>query len=355
MSNFNIIDIYDFNKWNKIVTSFQQYDIYYLNNYVKAFKIHGEGEPILLYYETDELRGINVVMKRDISRFSPLKTEIVSKSYFDIVTPYGYGGFIFEGDTSESFMVRFYTQYIAFLKNEHIISEFVRYHPQLKNANVMRSISTIVDLGQTITIDLESLDVIWANITSKNRNMIRKAKKSGVGIHHGKDIELMDYFITIYNATMENDKADPYYYFEKEFYESIFTDLHDNYEMFYAVLDKKIIAMSIILYANNRMHYHLSGSLYEFRNLAPTNLLLFEAACWGNKQGFKTFHLGGGVGSEEDNLFKFKQAFNRNYRNQFSIGKQIFEEEKYNYLVELRKKNDDSFNVEPSYFPLYRA
>lgn len=48
----------------------------------------------------------------------------------------------------------------------------------------------------------------------------------------------------IYNATMDSDEADEYYYFKPEFYESIQRDLSEHYEMFYAVCDEKIIAMS---------------------------------------------------------------------------------------------------------------
>ena len=46
-------------------------------------------------------------------------------------------------------------------------------------------------------------------------------------------------FMRIYNATMDKNQADSYYYFEREFYESIFTDLQDHFEFFYAVLDRK--------------------------------------------------------------------------------------------------------------------
>jgi Acetyltransferase (GNAT) domain len=355
MSSFKIISLSESSRWGKIILSFPQYDVYYLSNYGKVFMIHGDGEPLLLNYETDELRGVNVVMKSDISQFAPFKGIITPETYFDIVTPYGYGGFLFEGDTSESAMNRFSENYTELLNNEHIISEFVRYHPQLKNANALRSFSTVIDLGQTISMDLRSEDEIWANINSKNRNMIRKAQKSGIEIHHGKSLDLLDSFMNIYNATMEKDNADPYYFFEKEFYKSIHTDLYNNYEIFYAVLGGKIIAISIMLFANNRMHYHLSGSLFEYRKLAPTNLLLFEAARWGNKQGFKTFHLGGGIGSGEDNLFKFKQAFNRNSSNLFSIGKKVYNQKMYNCLVELRKEINNTFNFNSSFFPLYRA
>ena len=274
---------------------------------------------------------------------------------YDSVTPYGYGGVLFEGDTSESMLQAFWKEYLAKMEEEHIVDNFVRYHPVLKNAEPMKSISNVIDLGKTIAFDLSSPDVIWENIISKNRNMIRKAEKNGIEIRHGKDLALFEDFRRIYNATMEKDNAEEYYFFEEKFYESVHNDLHDNYEMFYAVLNGEIIAMSIILFANKQMHYHLSGSMMEYRNLAPSNLLLYKAALWGCEHGYWTFHLGGGVGSGEDNLYKFKAAFNRNSDYQFSIGKQIFDEEKYDELVELRASKDGGFDRESKYFPLYRA
>ena len=208
---------------------------------------------------------------------------------------------------------------------------------------------------KTVAFDLTSSEVIWENIISKNRNMIRKAEKNGIEIRHGKDLELFKDFKRIYNATMEKDNAEEYYFFGDAFYESIHNDLHDNYEMFYAVLNGEIIAMSIMLFGNKQMHYHLSGSMIEYRNLAPSNLLLYKAALWGCEQGYKTFHLGGGVGSGEDNLYKFKAAFNRNSNYQFSIGKQIFDQDKYDELVSIRETQDPTFNKDSQYFPLYRS
>lgn len=343
-----MIHVYNINEaalWDEIVRSFAQYDVYYLSGYVRAFMIHGDGEPQLLYYEGGRLRAIYVYMKR--------KTAI--EGYYDSVTPYGYGGVLFEGDILEENKEAFRREYLKVMEQEHIVDNFVRYHPVLKNAHPMKSISNVIDLGKTIAIYLSSPDVIWENIISKNRNMIRKAEKNGIVIHHGKDLALFKDFRRIYNATMEKDNAEEYYFFGEKFYESIHNDLHDNYEMFYAVLNGEIIAMSIMLFANNKMHYHLSGSLIEYRNLAPSNLLLYKAAVWGCEHGYKTFHLGGGVGSGEDNLYKFKAAFNRNSDYQFSIGKEIFDQEKYDELVNLRSLKDNSFNRESSYFPLYRT
>lgn len=340
-----IITIENNTVWDSIVKGFAHYDVYYLSGYVKAFQIHGDGEPQLLYYEADGLKAIYVYMKR----------ETAIEGYYDSVTPYGYGGVLFEGDTSEEYLQKFWKTYVEKMKEEGIVDNFVRYHPVLANAMMMKQISEVIDLGKTVAFDLTSEEVIWTNIISKNRNMIRKAEKNGIEICHGKDLELFKDFKRIYNATMEKDNAEKYYFFEDAFYESIHRDLNDNYELFYAVMDGRIIAMSIMLFANDQMHYHLSGSMIEFRNLAPSNLLLYKASLWGCEHGYKTFHLGGGVGSGEDNLYKFKAAFNRNSDYQFSIGKEIFDQEKYDELVALRAKQDPDFNKESSFFPLYRS
>jgi len=331
--------------WDSIIRSFANYDVYYLSGYVKAFQIHGDGEPHLLYYEDKDLRAIYVFMKRNTA----------VGGWYDSITPYGYGGVLFEGNASEENLSTFWQAYTAKMQEEGIVDNFVRYHPVLANAVHMKQIATVIDLGKTVAFDLSSPDVIWQNIISKNRNMIRKAEKNRIEIRHGKDLELFKDFKRIYNATMEKDHAEEYYFFGDEFYESIHRDLHDNYEMFYAVMDGQIIAMSIMLFANKQMHYHLSGSMMEYRNLAPSNLLLYKAALWGCEQGFKTFHLGGGVGSGEDNLYKFKAAFNRNSDFQFSIGKEIFDQKKYDKLVERRASSDSSFDKGSKFFPLYRS
>ena len=340
-----LFDLSQSEEWDATVRSFKEHDVYYLSGYVKAFQIHGDGEPQLLFYETEGLKAIYVYMKR--------KTAI--EGYYDSVTPYGYGGVLFEGDTSEPNLQAFWKAYVESMKEQGIVDNFVRYHPVLANAVPMKQISTVIDLGKTIAFDLASPEVIWDNIISKNRNMIRKAEKNGITIEHGKGMELLDQFTAIYNATMDKDHAEEYYYFKRPFYESIDSDLQDNYEMFYAMYEGRPIAMSIMIFANGRLNYHLSGSDIEYRNLAPSNLLLYKAALWGCEQGCKTFHLGGGVGSGEDNLYKFKAAFNKNSDYQFSIGKEIFDQEKYDELVALRAKEDPDFNPESKFFPLYRS
>ncbi len=334
-------------EWDRIVCSFADHDTYYLSGYVKAFALHGDGEPLLFYYDDGETRGINVVMKRDIAKDERFAAKIPGDTYFDFATPYGYGGWLIEGEKTESL----FEAYEKWCLENNIISEFVRFHPVLKNHRTAVGGYDVIPLGNTVAMDLSSPEKIWENITSKNRNMIRKAEKNGITIEHGRSSALFETFREIYNATMDKDNAATYYYFGKAFYESVLNDLSEDAEVFYALYEDKIIAASIILSRNGRLNYHLSGSRREYQSLAPTNLLLYKAALYGCEKGCKTFHLGGGVGSGEDSLFKFKKAF---YRGEdlprFHIGKKILDRKKYDELISLRDEAPES-----NFFPKYRA
>lgn len=204
-------------------------------------------------------------------------------------------------------------------------------------------------------MDTTSEEAIYQELSSKNRNMIRKAIKMGVTIHSSMSSDLIPEFMKIYNSVMDFDRADSYYYFDEGFYESIVKNLSDNALFFYAEYQNKIIAMSIILFANEKVHYHLSGSLHEYRNLEPTNLLLYQVALWACRNGYKSFHLGGGVGgSREDDLFKFKKSFNRNSDNEYCVGKFIIDDKRYRELIDERA-NETGFDKDSKFFPLYRV
>jgi len=348
---FTVYTLEQAERWDAVVRAFKEHDVYWLSGYVKAFQIHGDGEPMLLYYSDDSTRGINVVMKRDVSRDKHYAGKIPEGKYFDFATPYGYGGWIVEGVDSQSHLntESLFNSYSAWLQRNGIISEFVRFHPMLKNHEACQGFYDVIQLGEVVHIDLSDREGIWENITSKNRNMIRKAIKNNIKVYNGRFPEIYKQFRSIYNSTMDKDEAEDYYYFGESFYESVLNDLPHNAQVFWAMKDGKVIAASIMLATNGRMNYHLSGSLREFGSLAPTNLLLYEAALWGNANGYKTLYMGGGVGSGEDSLFKFKRAFYKGDLNRFYIGKKIFDQEKYDELLGMREPIDSGF------FPKYRA
>lgn len=334
-------------QWDKLVRSFNKFDTYWLSGYVKAFFIHGDGDPLLFYYEKQNTRGISVVMKRDIAKNVHFVDKISEGTYFDFATPYGYGGWLIEGEDTK----RLFETYEDWCRKNSIVSEFVRFHPLVKNHMNCQDFYEVVKLGEVVHMDITSPETIWSNLTSKNRNHIKNAIKKGVKIYNGRYPEIFEIFRTIYNSTMDKDNAEQYYYFNDSFYKSVLEDLPQNAQVFFAVKDDTVIAASIMLAVNGYMNYHLSGSLKEYSSLAPINLLLYEAALWGCSNGYKTLYLGGGVGSGEDNLLKFKKAFFKGELNRFYIGKKVFDLDAYNYLLNLR----GDYIMNKGYFPLYRG
>jgi len=338
---FEVIKSEENEKWDGIVKSFKNHDVYYLNGYARAFQSHGDGEPLLFYFDNGDTRAVNVVMKRVIAGYK----------YFDLSTPYGYGGFIVEGGGGHKFIG---DKYISWCRENNIVSEYVRLHPLLNNFTNPANIYETNFIGDTVCMDISNTDKILNNMASRSRNEIKKAQKSGLCVRWGREGRLIDEFMDIYNSTMDKNNAAGYYYFKRPFYEIILNGLKDNSLFFYTESDGEIIAVSVILFCNGKMHYHLSGSKNQFRYLAPTNLLLYEAARWGSANGYKEFHLGGGRGARQDSLYVFKKSFSRTGDKKFYTGKAVFNKEIYKNLVDIRKKEPD-FDPETNYFPAYRG
>ena len=350
-----MLTVYGINQneeWDTVVKSFAQYDVYYLSGYVRAFQLHGDGEPMLLLYQSGSLRGINVVMKRDIAK-DPKLAELISEgTFFDLATPYGYGGWHFEGEQTETGKEDFEEEYLAWCRGNGIVSEFVRFHPVLNNADEsFNRFYERVFLGNTVAILLDQEDAVWERYSSKNRGHIRVAIKEGVTVKTEKTKEAFDIFQRIYETTMDHDDASSYYYFDQSFFDSIRNDLEGYYTVFTAYLGEQPISSSIMLYAGKYMNYHLSGQLFEFRRYSGTSRILHEAAKWGCEHGYEWLHLGGGLGAKEGPLYDFKKSFYKKGEDKsFYIGKRIIDHEKYQYLIGLR---DD--NPAEGFFPGYRA
>lgn len=343
-------------KWDSVVRSFPEYDTYWLSGYVKAFQIHGDGEPRLIYYESKDssFRGINVVMKRDVADDVRFKGILEPGIYFDYSTPYGYGGWLIDNPLTND-MSRLFEEYGDFCRQHNVISEFVRFHPLRKNHENVSLYYDVVPLGEVVALDLSSPETIWKNLSGTCRNRVRKSIKGQVRIYHGHYPEIYSVFQNIYNQTMDNDHAVDYYYFGAPFYESILTDLSENAQVFYAQIpDGTIIAAAIMLTANGIMNYHLGGSLREYSDVAPMNQLFYKAALWGCANGCHTLYLGGGVGSGEDSLLRFKRNFYKGDLSRFYIGKYIFHLDAYRFLLDIRKK-DCPMIEQTTFFPAYRG
>lgn len=348
---FKVLDRNQKEEWNKIIKSFSKWDIYYLFEYANSFSLHGDGEPYLIYYEDGNNRFCYPVMKKDISNYYMFENKLEKNKYYDLSTPYGYGGPLADGTFTKESQETYINEFKKYALENNIVSLFFRFHPLLNNQEVIKDVTDIQYVHDTIYMDLSSEEIINDNLDTKNRNMIRKAIKNNVSIVI-KPIDDYKDFMVVYAETMEKLKATKYYKFSEEYFKYLI-DMKENANIFYAMYDGKPIAGSIMLFNDQFMHYHLSGTIQEYRNLPATNLLLFEAAKWGCSKGINKFHLGGGL-SQDDSLFGFKKQFNKHDRIPFYIGRNIFDQNGYNYLKEFRKQIEPEFDMNNTNLIQYR-
>jgi len=339
-------------QWNEYVKSFPNWDVYYLCGYAESFIQNGDGEPLLFCYEDECSRMCYVVMKNDIAACSPFWNSLPIGKYFDFETPYGYGGPLVDGEFGAESQKQFAEQLNIFCEENGVVSQFVRFHPMLENHTLFSEVSENVYMRDTVFVDTSSEDIIFANLDSKNRNMVRKARKSGIQIVQ-RPMEDYEAFLEMYCETMHRNSADDYYLFSEKYFACLRDSLKDNATIFYAMLENKPVSGAIFLFNEKTMHYHLAGTNWEYRKLAASNLLLYEAAIWACKSGITRLHLGGGL-SENDSLFGFKKQFNRSGRLSFYIGRTIFNRTAYDCLLQIRKQLDPEFDINNGFMIQYR-
>lgn len=344
--------ISDKNEWKEILEKNSFDDIYYQYEFAKSLELHGDGMPMLIYYRGENVQLFYVVMKRDISEDIRFRGLLKPGDLFDLETPYGYGGPIVIGEFSPEEQDHFKKELKSYCSEHGIVSQFIRFYPLLDNWNHLNVLDITKSLKETIFMNTENEEIIFKNMDSKNRNMVRKAVKNGVTIIRDKG-ERLDDFIRIYKHTMQMHNADEYYTFERDYFEYLIKNMYENISFFYALYENRIISAAMFLFNREIMHYHLSGTEPEFRHLAAANLLLYEAALWAAQNNIPRFHLGGGM-AKGDSLFGFKKQFNKTGQLPFVIGKTVFMPEKYEELLDIREKADEAFDRNNNFFIQYR-
>lgn len=340
-------EVYDlsFEDWNKVVKSFDNYGVHYLKEYVEAFTMDNDEEPLLFYYEGDNNRGINVVLRRDVAKDKHFKDKIEENKYFDFSTPYGYGGWIFDNESGHD---ECFSLYLDWCNKNNILCEFVRFTLFDRTEDYYG-----ITVPRVLNV-VRNLEDSFENIEKDFERRVRKdLKKTGdLKIIVDEDGKYLDDFLGIYYSTMDRRNAEDEYYFSKEFYEKINT-MKGNFVYFHVLLDEKIISTELVIMDKRNMYSYLGGTYNDYFSYHPNHFIKYHIIKWGVEHGYKNFVLGGGYGTN-DGIFNFKKGFAPEGIVQFYTGQKILNEELYNELTDMRIK--EGLQTEGNmYFPLYRA
>jgi hypothetical protein len=306
-------------------------DIYYMEEYVKLYE--GADKKALCYVYFD---GKFVLLM-------PYIRGEIGNNFYDFETPYGYGGPITNCNDAV-WVSAVLSEMNIFFMQERYIAGLIRFHPLFDNANLCNERISPIFERTTIFIDLSvSLDDIWkSQISSKNRNTIRKAERSGLVFSADFDFENIEIFTQLYNSTMNKNHAESFYYFSRDYYNNFKTVLKENSCLGIVKKDNSVIAAGLFMFYSDYGHYHLAGSDQNIPNYGANNFLIWNMINVLQEKGVKRFHLGGGTDSNPDNsLFKFKKSFS-NSKVDFCIGKLVFNERKYKEICAIwEEKNPE--------------
>jgi lipid II:glycine glycyltransferase (peptidoglycan interpeptide bridge formation enzyme) len=337
MNEFKIIT--NESDWRDELGNYKK-DWYHTWDYHFIAKNNHEGTPLLFVLIDGEERIALPLLLRDIPN---------SGGYFDLHSVYGYPGLLFNHSKA-------YLKYDLFIEalqgwcaEKSVVSIFSRLNSLVLEDDF--SLKGIVAKGETVVVDLTLTEDEQKSLYRKNyRNLIRKLERDGFRADWSNSSESISEFKLIYTETMKSLEASDFYYFNDEYYNSLFSSEDFQTRVYNVWLGDVKVCSGIFIYCDDFVQYHLSGTLPEYKNLAPTRLLIDQARKDAAALNFKFLHLGGGVGGGRDSLFNFKYGFSKRAID-FNVFNMITDVDVYTKLSFLSEQDSISHD---DFFPLYR-
>ena len=325
-------------------------DIYYLPEYGKLCETMEEGKCELFEYESDNGRMINMFIKR------PVPWLINGEQFYDIVTPYGYGGpIIIESNNRENLKHEYSEAFCSYCKENRIVCEFIRFHPIFKNYQDVDDAYEVDYSRHTVGTNLIDFDdPVQKEFAKSIRRDNRKAVEKGVSVSLHPTPTDLSIFRKLYEETMDRNNADEMYYFSDDYYDILEKELSPFILEAQLHYEGEIIASELYFIAGDILNAHLLGSNEKMLELAAGGLLEAKAAQWGKEHGYRYIHHGGGRSSDpEDSLYKYKKKFGKNTDFDFYVGRKVWNQDVYDVLV--GKRMEQGAIEDEGFFPKYRA
>lgn len=291
--------------------------------------------------------------EKNCAFFPLIKRKIKNTSFFDLITPYGYGGVAFKKNTDTDFKENIFELLRDCLSNTDCISVFLRLHPLLNN-NVKEG-EFVFGNGVTLATSFNSsYSDLYNKYSSGHKYDLKKSKKNeNISIVDDIDFVFFDDFIEIYLETMRYLQATDFYFFDREYFYKMKCLLADKLKLVVVKLNEQVIGASLFMLDSEIIQYHLSGTTIEGKKYQPSKLILDYMIDWGVSKGYHFLHLGGGVGAQQDALYKFKKGFSADEYSFYTV-RLITNNTVYRQLCLDLKFIDTEIDNISNFFPLYR-
>ena len=272
--------------------------------------------------------------------------EVQGTRYYDIVTARGECGPIVIEGNSAALYSDFNEEFQKYCDEEHIIAEYIRFDPWNTNPMCFADIYNLSSHGYAYCHKLQE-DFFATQYSSRRRNQIRKAIKSGVDIVVDANWDNIPKFMDLYDFTVSKHEVSEYYLLDENFLNGYRDLLGGKVKLGLAYYHGELVAGGIFLNGGDVFHYHFSASHPDYVKLNAISLLLFEEAKKGAEEGCAIMDLGGATPGS--GLEKFKQSMvKQDGIIPCFVGTKVRNQEVYNALV------DQCGGVQKGFFPAYR-
>lgn len=317
-------------------------DIYHTQSWIEANQYLQDGEGYYILMENEQHKMFLPLLKR----------RIQNTQYFDVITPYGYGAVALSKQADDVFLSQAFKELKLFLRQKQCVSVFLRLHPLL-NANFSQ-VEGFLSNGITLSVNLSrDYKELSDHYLSGHRYDLKKAEKLGIVVIDDVDFIYYDEFIDIYLETMKYLSASDFYFFDKNYFYLLKEQLKNSLKLLVVKYNDKVIGASLFMLYGGIIQYHLSGTTLEGRKYQPSKIILDSMIKWGINNNYQQLHLGGGVGSQKDSLYKFKKGFSAD-EYEFATIRMIVNQDVYIELCEHLGYDSTDILDTTQFFPLYR-
>jgi hypothetical protein len=261
----------------------------------------------LHYFSFSDDSGKMLILMPFILREVPYQDG--ETTYYDVVSPYGYSGPLYNESMSRGYLIAFWEHVDAWYRQNNVVSEFIRFS---LNHNHQFYSGILVPTLTNVRGKLLRPDLQWQSFKQKVRNNYRKSKEGGLEAkfftHDLIDDSNIKCFYDIYTDTMKRIGADANYFYSFNYFKNLIKLSKNNFVLVLIYKDDIPISGEIILISGDTLYSYLGGTLSDYFEHRPNDFLKLEVMTWAYNNNYSYYLLGGGR-KDGDSLYQYKKSF----------------------------------------------
>ena len=154
----------------------------------------------------------------------------------------------------------------------------------------------------------QGIDQVYQKISDSRKRSIRKGGKKGTIVREAHDFEDLLNVYEVYYKTMNRLKSKSLSLNLYNYIWDVFIPKNEA-KMFIAEYNNKPIGSIVLFNYKGICHAWSGGSLYEYRDKSPTDLLIWHSIKWASENDIRMFDLGSTVNDVSSGHYYHKKSW----------------------------------------------